>query len=80
MSQAIRSEDYQTAIREQAAAKMLVQNLKRDLSEIESLRNQVDIHDLVQFDKAIANSRKVALAALEDYIGKWHSVLSYFLP
>ncbi|XP_034232758.1 syntaxin-17 [Thrips palmi] len=68
IEKAILSHDYQSAIREQAAAKMLVQNLKRDLSEIESLRNQVDVHDLLQFDKAIESSRKIALAALEEYI------------
>lgn len=55
---------------------MLVQNLKRDLSEIESLRNQVDIKDIVQFDKAIGSSRKIAMAALEEYIGKHSSVFS----
>lgn len=68
IEKAILSEDFQTAVKEQAAAKMLIQNLKRDLSEIESLRNQVDIQDLAQFDKAIGNSRKIALTALEEYI------------
>lgn len=68
IEKAIQSGDYQSATREQIAAKTLVQNLKRDLSEIDALRNQVDMLDLVQFDKAIGNSRSRALLALKEYI------------
>lgn len=65
---AAQSGDYASAIKEQSAAKILVQNLRRDLAEIEALRNQVDENDLAKFDKAMEASRMRALGALEEYM------------
>lgn len=64
---AIQSGDYKGAVKEQAAAKMLVLNIRRDISEIEALRQQVEVSSLPLFDKAIELSFSRAKQAIEDY-------------
>ncbi|KAE8745735.1 hypothetical protein FOCC_FOCC007531 [Frankliniella occidentalis] len=76
IEKAIQSGDYSSAVREQSSAKMLIQNLRRDLSEIEALRNQVDVQDVAQFDKATENSRSKALMAMEEYMCLGEKLLS----
>lgn len=68
LQQAIQLGDKGCAVKEQSAANILVQNLKRDLNEIEALRKQVDIGHVAQFDKTIKDSQMKAQLAIKEYI------------
>ncbi|KAK3913227.1 Syntaxin-17 [Frankliniella fusca] len=76
IEKAIHSWDYPSAEKEQSSAKLLIQNLARDLSDIEALRNQVDVQDILKFDKAIENSRSKARMAMEEYLCVVEKLLS----
>ncbi|XP_067120250.1 syntaxin-17 [Centruroides vittatus] len=65
---------------EQVNASRTVQQLKSDIYELETVRQQVKSEELAEFDKRVENSRTKALEAIDSFIEIHSSVVQPFKP
>lgn len=65
---------------EQINASRTVQQLKSDIYELETVRQQVKSEELPEFEKRVENSRTKALEAIDSFIELHSSVIQPFSP